>query len=70
MARAWPLLVAMGAGGWSEWARAVGVLRASSPAVPDDWHARMWTVFKEAWESGSSGDGSVQIHLKIGRAHV
>lgn len=63
MARAWPLLVAMGAGGWSERARAVGLLRASSPAVPDDWHARMWTVFKEAWESGSSGDGSVQIHL-------
>jgi ABC-type sugar transport system substrate-binding protein len=24
------------------------VLRISTPAVPDDWHAKMWTVFKDA----------------------
>ena len=23
------------------------VIRISTPAVPDDWHAKMWTVFKE-----------------------
>ena len=22
------------------------LLRISTPAVPDDWHAKMWTVFK------------------------
>jgi len=22
-------------------------LRISTPAVPDDWHAKMWTVFKD-----------------------
>jgi ABC-type sugar transport system substrate-binding protein len=23
-------------------------MRISTPAVPDDWHAKMWTVFKES----------------------
>ncbi len=23
-------------------------MRISTPAVPDDWHAKMWTVFKDA----------------------
>ncbi len=23
-------------------------LRISTPAVPDDWHGKMWTVFKES----------------------
>ena len=26
------------------------VLRVSTPAVPDDWHAKMWTVFKDSLE--------------------
>ncbi|UUZ73761.1 hypothetical protein LP415_12370 [Polaromonas sp. P1(28)-8] len=26
------------------------VLRISTPAVPDDWHAKMWTVFKDNLE--------------------
>ncbi|MGH8649457.1 MAG: C4-dicarboxylate ABC transporter, partial [Burkholderiales bacterium] len=26
------------------------VLRISTPAVPDDWHAKMWTVFKDSLE--------------------
>ncbi len=38
-------------------------LRASSPAVPDDWHARMWTVFKDTLEAGAAADFQVQIHL-------
>ena len=24
------------------------VLRISTPAVPDAWHAKMWTVFKDS----------------------
>ena len=43
--------------------QAATLLRASSPAVPDDWHARMWTVFKDALEAGATGDMQVQIHL-------
>jgi tripartite ATP-independent transporter DctP family solute receptor len=46
-------------------ARAQGrtVLRVSTPAVPDDWHARMWTVFKDTLEAGAPGAFDVQIHL-------
>ena len=39
------------------------VLRISSPAVPDDWHAKMWTVFKESLEKSAPGEFEVQIHL-------
>jgi tripartite ATP-independent transporter DctP family solute receptor len=39
------------------------LLRISTPAVPDDWHARMWTVFKEDLERSSSGEFEVQVHL-------
>jgi tripartite ATP-independent transporter DctP family solute receptor len=39
------------------------VLRISTPAVPDDWHARMWTVLKEQLEASSPGEFEVQIHL-------
>ncbi len=28
-------------------AQAKKVIRISTPAVPDDWHAKMWTVFKD-----------------------
>lgn len=38
-------------------------LRISSPAVPDDWHARMWSVFKEQVEQQRPGQFDVQIHL-------
>lgn len=38
-------------------------LRISTPAVADDWHARMWTVFKEQLENGAPGRFDVQIHL-------
>ena len=44
-------------------AHAGAILRASSPAVPDDWHAKMWTVFKDTLESSASGEFDVQIHL-------
>jgi TRAP-type transport system periplasmic protein len=39
------------------------LLRISTPAVPDDWHARMWTVFKESLEAAAPGAWDVQIHL-------
>ena len=45
------------------WAQNKAVLRISSPAVPDDWHARMWTVFKDALDKSASGEFEVQINL-------
>lgn len=39
------------------------VLRVSTPAVPDDWHAKMWTVFKDTLEQRAPGQFDVQIHL-------
>jgi len=38
-------------------------LRISTPAVPDDWHAKMWTVFKDALEKSAPGEFDVQINL-------
>jgi len=39
------------------------VLRISTPAVPDDWHAKMWTVFKDELEKSAPGEFDVQINL-------
>jgi tripartite ATP-independent transporter DctP family solute receptor len=39
------------------------VLRISTPAVPDDWHAKMWTVFKDALDKSAPGEFDVQINL-------
>ena len=39
------------------------VLRISSPAVPDDWHAKMWTVFRDTLEKNAPGVFDVQISL-------
>jgi tripartite ATP-independent transporter DctP family solute receptor len=44
-------------------AQAKIVLRISTPAVPDDWHAKMWTVFKETLEKSAPGEFDVQINL-------
>ncbi len=38
-------------------------MRISTPAVPDDWHAKMWTVFKENLEKSAPGEFDVQINL-------
>ncbi len=38
-------------------------LRISSPAVPDDWHGKMWTVFKDSLDKSSPGEFDVQINL-------
>ncbi len=39
------------------------LLRISTPAVPDDWHAKMWTVFKDSLDKSAAGEFDVQIHL-------
>ena len=39
------------------------ILRISSSAVPDDWHAKMWTVFKDALEKTAPGEFDVQVNL-------
>ena len=39
------------------------VLRISTPAVPDDWHAKMWTIFKDSLDKSAPGEFDVQIHL-------
>jgi tripartite ATP-independent transporter DctP family solute receptor len=45
------------------WAQSKTVLRISTPAVPDAWHARMWTVFKDTLEKSAPGEFDVQINL-------
>jgi TRAP-type C4-dicarboxylate transport system substrate-binding protein len=45
------------------WAQSKTVLRVSTPAVPDDWHAKMWTVFKDTLEKSAPGEFDVQINL-------
>jgi TRAP-type transport system periplasmic protein len=39
------------------------LLRVSTPAVPDDWHGKMWTVFKESLDRSAPGEFEVQVHL-------
>ena len=39
------------------------LLRISTPAVPDDWHAKMWTVFKDNLDKNAPGEFDVQINL-------
>ena len=38
-------------------------LRISTPAVPDDWHAKMWTIFKDTLEKSSPNQFDTQINL-------
>ncbi len=47
----------------SVFAQGKTLLRISTPAVPDDWHAKMWTVFKDELEKSAPGQFEVQIHL-------
>jgi tripartite ATP-independent transporter DctP family solute receptor len=39
------------------------VMRISSPAVPDDWHGKMWEVFKESLNKSAPNQYDVQINL-------
>ena len=45
------------------WTQTKTMLRISTPAVPDDWHAKMWPVFKETLEKSGPGEFDVQINL-------
>ena len=54
---------ALGAIGLPALAQSKVVLRISTPAVPDDWHAKMWTVFKDSLEKSAPGEFDVQINL-------
>ena len=56
-------LLAVSAGMAPAFAQSKTVLRISTPAVPDDWHARMWTVMKDSLEKSAPGQFDVQIHL-------
>ena len=38
-------------------------LRISTPAVADDWHGKMWTVFKDSLDKSAAGEFDVQINL-------
>jgi tripartite ATP-independent transporter DctP family solute receptor len=44
-------------------AQTKNVLRISTPAVPDDWHAKMWTVFKDELDKTAPGQFDAQINL-------
>ena len=55
--------VALAASGLPALAQSKIVLRISTPAVPDDWHAKMWTVFKDSLEKSAPGEFDVQINL-------
>lgn len=44
-------------------AQAKLALRISTPAVPDDWHAKMWWVFKASLEKSAPNQFDVQINL-------
>jgi tripartite ATP-independent transporter DctP family solute receptor len=55
--------LALAATGLSALAQSKTVLRISTPAVPDDWHAKMWSVFKETLERSAPGEFDVQINL-------
>ena len=39
------------------------LMRISSPAVPDDWHGKMWEVFKESLNKSAPNQYDVQINL-------
>jgi tripartite ATP-independent transporter DctP family solute receptor len=54
---------ALAATGLPARAQSKTVLRISTPAVPDDWHAKMWTVFKDTLEKSAPGEFDVQINL-------
>lgn len=55
--------LALGAAARHAVAQTRHLLRISTPAVADDWHARMWTVLKDQLEKNAPGQFDTQIHL-------
>ena len=45
------------------WAQNKTPMRVSTPAVPDDWHGKMWTVFKDQLDKSAPGEFDVQVNL-------
>ena len=54
---------ALGASALPALAQSKIVLRISTPAVPEDWHGKMWTVFKESLDKSAPNEFDVQINL-------
>ena len=56
---------ALGMSGWpiAALAQARQRLRISTPAVPDDWHAKMWAVFQDTLTRQAPNQFEVHIHL-------
>ncbi|NDH50677.1 MAG: C4-dicarboxylate ABC transporter [Betaproteobacteria bacterium] len=54
---------AVGAAALPSFAQSKTMLRISTPAVPDDWHGKMWTVFKDTLDKSAPGEFEVQINL-------
>lgn len=44
-------------------ARSPTLLRISTPALPGDWHGKMWEIFREQLAQSSAGEFEVQISL-------
>jgi tripartite ATP-independent transporter DctP family solute receptor len=57
------LFLALGVATAMTLANAQTVLRVSTPAVPDDWHAKMWTVMKDDLTKSAPKQFDVQINL-------
>lgn len=57
------LFLALGLASVMSMASAQTVLRVSTPAVSDDWHAKMWTVMKDELTKTSPKQFDVQINL-------
>ncbi len=59
----WARGLALGLASVLTLASAQTVLRVSTPAVPDDWHAKMWTVMKEELDKTAPKQFDMQINL-------
>jgi len=57
------LLLALGLSVVTVFASAQTVLRVSTPAVTDDWHAKMWTVMKDELSKTAPKQFDMQINL-------
>ncbi|MEY4294654.1 MAG: hypothetical protein RLY82_342 [Pseudomonadota bacterium] len=57
------LFLTLGFASVMAFANAQTVLRVSTPAVPDDWHAKMWTVMKDELAKTAPKQFDMQINL-------
>lgn len=57
------MALALGATARHAFSQARRALRISTPAVADDWHAGMWTVFKDQLDESTPDQFDIQINL-------